>query len=254
MLDELLSLDVYRFLLVFTRLGVVVQMIPGMSAPYVLPQFRLALALAISLLVLPVVAPTLPPQPENATALFLLIAGEAAVGVFLGLISQLLMTAINFAGAIIGFTSGMANATVFDPISEEQGAMVIGFMGNVAVLLIFTTGLHGLILGAVVDSYTLFKPGGGIMIGDMSKSLVSTLDHSFLIGAQFASPFILGSMVFQMGLGVMSRLMPAMNVLFVGLPFQLLLSFALFVIVLPPIMQAFLVFFRDGLTPFLAPG
>lgn len=253
MFEDILSLDVYRFLLVLTRLGAVVQMLPGLSAPYVAPQFRLALALAISLVILPVVGPSLPAMPSSGVGLFILIAEEAAVGVFIGLTTQLLMTAVNFAGAIIGFTSGMANALVFDPISEEQGAMVVGLMGNIAVLLIFATGLHGVILTAVVDSYTLIEPGKNIMIGDMSETLIKTLDRSFLIGAQLSAPFILGSLVFQLGLGVMSRLMPQMNVLFVGLPVQLLLSFALFAIVLPPMMAAFLVYFREGIFPFLAP-
>ncbi|MBF0562125.1 MAG: flagellar biosynthetic protein FliR [Alphaproteobacteria bacterium] len=254
MLAQILALDVYRFSLVAARLGLVVMLIPGLGASYVLPQARLFLALAISFMVLPVVSPLLPPMPNTAIGLFLVIAGEATIGVFIGFILQLLLVSIHSAATSISYTSGIANAMIADPITEEQSAVVVGLLGNIAVMAIFTSGLYELIFRAAVDSYTLFTPGQPLLLGDFAKVALQTLDRSFLIGVKFSAPFLAASVVFQVGLGIIARLLPQMNAFFIGLPIQLLLGLALLMILTPPIIVAFINFFRDGIGGFITPG
>ncbi|MEO5375549.1 MAG: flagellar biosynthetic protein FliR [Alphaproteobacteria bacterium] len=251
---DLLALDVYQFLLVATRMAVVVMMMPGVSAPYVSTRIRLSLSLTVSLLILPVVAPFIPPIPRTSSGLFLLIFSEVTVGVFIGLVMQMLMAALNLAGTTISTVSGLSSSTMFDPISEQQSSIIVGIFGNLAVLLIFATNMHHLIFEAVVGSYSLMQPGKTLMVGDFSQVLVTLLDRSFVVGTQLSAPFIVGSTVFQAGLGLMARLMPQMNVFFVGLPLQILLALALLMITIPPVMATFLSMFRDGLIGFLAPG
>ncbi|KAF0114185.1 MAG: flagellar biosynthetic protein FliR [Rhodospirillaceae bacterium] len=251
--EHLLALDVYHVMFVMARLGVMIMMIPGLSAPYVSTRLRLGLAMAFSILVLPLLAPFLPPQPETVPQMFLLVAGEVTVGVFVWIVLQMLVGASHLAGTVIGFTSGMANAMTFDPISEQQSAMVVGFLANIAILLLFVTDLHHLVFQAVVNSYTLFAPGQPLLTGDIMRLSSEVVDRSFMMGIQMAAPFLFGSLIFQSGLGLMARLMPQMNVFFVALPLQLLLSLALFGLIIPPVMMVFLTFFRDGLLVFLLP-
>ena len=252
--EQLLALDVYQMMLVMARLGVMIMMIPGLSAPYVSTRLRLGLAMAFSVLVLPLVAPLLPPQPETVPRMFLLVAGEITVGVFIGVVLQILMGTLHVAGTIIGFTSGMANAMTFDPVSEQQSALMVGFLANIAILLLFATDLHHLVFQAAVDSYTLFVPGKPLLTEDIMRLSGDVADRGFMMGVQMATPFLLGSLIFQSGLGLMARLMLQMNVFFVALPLHLLLAFTLLTLIIPPVMMVFLTFFRDGLMVFLAPG
>lgn len=254
LLDEYLSINLFHLLLVFSRLGTVFMFIPGISAPYVSVISRVGLAMAISAIVVPMLSPQLPALPATGGELFLLIAMEVTMGMFLGALIQAWMSALHFAGTVISFNSGMANAMVFDPITAQQGAMVTGFLGNIAVLLIFATDMHHLMLRAILESYTLVLPGEAPPVGDFSKLLTEVVGQACLIGVQLSAPFIAFTMVFYTGLGLLNKLSPQMNVFFVGLPIQLLISLALLAATLPVIMMWFLRFLEDGLQGILTSG
>lgn len=254
MLEEYLVINIFHLLLVFSRLGTLFMLMPGISAPYVSARARMVLAMGVCVVALPTVGPQLPPLPPTAGELFFLIGSEVLIGAFIGAIIQAFMSALHFAGTVIGFNSGMANAMVFDPVSMQQGAMVTGFLGNIAVLLIFITDLHHLLIQATVDSYSLLQPGAPLPLGDFSDMIARVLSESALIGAQLASPFIAFSLVFYTGLGLLSRLSPQMNVFFVGLPIQLMLSMGLLMITVPTIVMTFLGYFEHGFIGFLTPG
>lgn len=254
MFNQDLSLDAYRLMLIVARIGPVVMMFPGLSAPYVSHRIRLSFAMSFSFLMLPVLAPYLPPMPTGAARLVVLVVGEVTVGIFMGVVMQSLMAALHLAGTTIAASSGITNTMVFDPITEQQGAMMVGFFSNIAILAMFATDMHHLIFRAAVDTYGLFQPGQPLLTGDMANLSVAMVNRSLLIGVQLSGPFIVGSLVFQASLGLMARMMPQMNAFFTALPAQLLLGLALLMIATPPMIMVFLQYFRDGLQGFTAPG
>lgn len=254
MLEQLLALDVFHLGLVFARMSGAFIALPGFAATHVAVRVRVFIALGVSMAMLPMLAGTLPPMPADAGGIVRLIVIEITVGAFLGLLAQTLLSALHFAGSVIGVTSGLANAMVFDPITESQGALIIGFLNMLAMVLIFVTGTHILMLEAVGESYTLFVPGAPLPLGDMSDYLARVLGQSFVIGLRLASPFVVFSLVFQTAMGVTARLMPQMNVFFVGLPAQILLALALLMLVLPAMMLWAMNHFENGLRAFIAGG
>ncbi len=254
MLEQLLALDLYHLALVFARMSGAFIALPGFGANYVPVRVRVFIALGVSMAMLPLVVDILPPLPATAGGLVRLLVLEITVGAFIGLIAQALLAALHFAGAAIGFTSGLANAMVFDPITESQGAIVTGFLNLVATVTIFVTGTHILMLQAVGESFTLFPSGAPLPVGDMADYLARVLGQSFLIGLRLASPFIVFSLVFQTSMGVTARLMPQMNVFFVALPAQILLALALLMLVLPAIILWAMNHFENGLRAFIAGG
>ena len=253
MLSDLLVINVFHFLLVFARLGVVFLLMPGISAGYIPVRIRLILALLVTLLTLPLVQQYLPEQPESSGLLVKLIFLEMMVGAFIGAI-QTVMAALDLAGLKISQAVGLMNAFVDDPVSDTQSAIIIGFLNMIVVILIFSTGLHALMIMAIVDSYTLMMPNDPLMTGDMLNMLASALTEAFHVGTRLASPFLVYSLVFQVTMVIMSRLSPQMNVFFVALPIQLLLGFALLTIALPAIMMTFLHYFESNLISLLLPG
>ncbi len=254
MLEQLLALDVYRLAMVFARLSGAFLALPGFSASYIPARMRLFIALGVSIALLPLLVDILPPPPKSMGGLFQLMVYELTVGVFIGVLAQTLLSALHFAGAVVGLTAGLANAFVFDPISESQGALVTGFFNLIALVLIFVTGTHMLMLRAVAETFTLFPPGGVLPISDMADYLARTLARSFSIGLRLASPFVVFSIVFQTAMGVTARLMPQMNVFFVGLPMQILLALGLILLVLPTMMLWLVHHFESGLRVFIAGG
>ena len=112
MADSVLALNLYAYLLVFARLGTALMLFPGFGETQVAPRIRLSIALGVSLVVLPIVAPGLPAVPVNPLELGLVLLGEIFVGFFLGTIVRMMMAAIQIAGAIIATETGLANALV----------------------------------------------------------------------------------------------------------------------------------------------
>ncbi len=254
MLSDLLTYDVFQFLLVFARLGAVIMMLPGFGSPMVSTRIRLILALGLCLVVTPVVGSGLPAMPQQPAALLLLLFGEITIGLFLGLTVQALMVALNLAGSYMSYQSGMANALVRDPVSEQQSLIIPSFMANLAVVMIFVTDLHHLMLRAAVDSYLLFRPGAPLPLGDFANAFARTLGDSFALGLQLAGPVLVFGVIFNTGLGLISRLMPALQVYFVAIPIQVLVGILLLSATLPAMMMWFLRAMEDGLLPFTAGG
>jgi flagellar biosynthesis protein FliR len=253
LLTELLNLDIFRFFLVVSRIGSAMMLLPGIGGQLVSSRIRLLLALSLSFLLLPVLAPGLPALPKNVGTMVLLVGGEIAIGLFMGTMVQLLMTALNLAGTFVSFQVGLTNAFSFDPVAEQQSQLLTGFLSNLGLVVLFTTDLHHLMLRAVVDSYVLFKPGQVPPFGDFAETMGHMLSESFRMGMQLAAPLVVFGLVFFTGLGVLSKLVPQMQVFFVSQPVQLIVGLWLFMVSLPAVMLLFMRFFEDGLIPFVAP-
>jgi len=214
------------------RMAAAVMILPGIGDSYVSSRVRLLFALALTAIVAPVVADTLPPEPAAPLALGVLIVGEVIIGLFMGMLSRLLMTAVDTAGVVIAVNMGLAAAVAFNPTQATQGTVVGVFLSMLGLVLVFVTNLHHLMIMAVVDSYTLFTPGTFLPGGDAADVIVMMISRSFQIGIQIAAPFILMAIVLNLGLGLISRLMPQLQVYFVALPLQIMFGLIVMGVVL----------------------
>jgi flagellar biosynthetic protein FliR len=119
--------------------------------------------------------------------------------------------------------------------------MIVGnFLAVLGVALIFATDMHHLVIAAMNDSYLIFKPGEMPLTGDVAQHITQVISTSFRIGIQLAAPFIAFGLLFNLGLGVLARLMPQMQVYFVALPLSIMLGLALLVLVVGAMMGSFL--------------
>ena len=138
MLGQLIAAELFAPLLIFARVGSALMLLPAIGDSVVPARYRLMLALLISLLVSPVLSPGLPVLPDDPIALTLLVLGEILVGVFLGLVARLVLTAVDVAGMVISFNLSLANAFVFNPAMTAQSSLIGTFLTTVAVLLILS--------------------------------------------------------------------------------------------------------------------
>lgn len=250
-LQTWLTGNVFAWLLVFTRVGTAFITLPGVGEAFVAQRVRLLLALFVSLLLVPVLSSRLPPMPGATPALVLLIAGEAFYGAFIGLVARLIVVAVETAGMIIAMQVSLSNASVFNPAMSSQSSQVSALLGMTALTLLFATNLHHLLLLAVADSYTVFLPGTVPVYGDFANTYGKLMDESFGIGAQLAAPFIVMGLVFYLGLGLLSRLMPQLQIFFVAIPAQIYLGLALLGMFLSTLMMVWLTYAQTTVQGFL---
>lgn len=253
MLERLLALEAFSYFLVFSRLGAAIMLLPGLGETFIPLRVRLLVALTVTAVMYPVVAPLLPDTPTATISVVLLILGEVTVGIFIGSVARVLTSALSTTGTIIAFLTGFANAILFNPAIRDQGAMTSVLLSLLGTLLILITNLHHLMLTALMDSYTMFVPGRGLPFDDFSEAMGRLVAGSFLLGVQLAAPFIVVVTMFYICLGILARLMPQFQVFFVGLPLQIMLGLTVLVVSISAIMMWFLDYFATGMSGFVNP-
>ena len=251
MLTEYLSTNIYQFMVIFIRLSAALMAMPGLGGTLVPTRARLWIGMSFAFAIMPIVAPTLPPLPHSPGALFLLILGEIVIGLFLGAVTQALISSVDLAGTFVGFQVGMTNAFSFDAISQQQSQLLTGFLNTLALTVVFCSDLHHQMLQAAAESYDLFPPGQPLLLNDFATTLAHLATHSFEIGIRMAAPVVAFGLVFQAGMGLLSRLVPQMQIYFVAMPLQLLLGLWMLMVGLPLMMSIFSQDFAAGLGPFL---
>ena len=252
MLAELLPLDVFAVFLVFVRIAAALMLLPGIGEAYVSVQIRLAAAAVLTVAISPLVIGTLPILPATPLELLMLILGELVVGLLIGAAARLMMSALHVAGTVIAFQSSLGFALFVDPTQGTQGALIAAFLSVLGLVLIFATGLHMMMIRALADSYVLFTPGQLPPVGDFAALAVRYVSSSFRIGIQIAAPFIGFGIIFYIGLGVLARLLPQIQIFFIAIPLQIFLSLVIFGLVLAPMMIWFLDHFEVRFVELLA--
>ncbi|HVM79722.1 MAG TPA: flagellar biosynthetic protein FliR [Stellaceae bacterium] len=239
MLDQLLPANLFAGLLVFARLGSALMLLPGFGEVYVAPRLRLVLALGLTLLAAPALAPTLPPLPGEPLGLLLLLGGEIAVGIFLGTVARILLAALQVAGSVVSIQLGLSAALIFNPMAQQQEALTSAFYSVAGVLVIFLADLHHPMLRGLVASYGVFHPGALIQWGDASDAIARAVTECFRIGVEIAAPFLVIGTIFYVAVGLVSRLAPQLQILFVVQPLQIVAGLAAFALLLTSGLQWF---------------
>lgn len=233
------------FVIVFARVGSALIVLPGFGDNFIPTTIRLAIALGLCALVAPALADDLPAPPQTAAMLFQILAIEVTIGLFLGFLARLLLSALEVAGGMIGLTMGLANANIFNPMLGAQTVVITTLLTLSALVLIFATDSHHLLLAGVIDSYRTFPAGIMPMTGDMANAMARFVADSFILGLQLAAPFIIVGLVFFLAVGLVARLLPQIQVFFLSLPMQIGIGFAAMIVVVPALLLFWLDQFRE---------
>lgn len=224
------GVSLFAAALVFARMGAILMLLPGIGEMAIPGRIRLSFALAFSLAVGPLIAPQLPPVPETMAGLAGLITVEIVIGLMIGAGARFLMAAAAIAGQIIAYQTGLAMAQAFDPIQGQSGALPAQFFNLLFLVLIFATNIHHMLLQAAAGSYTLMPAGEAPMWGDAAQWALGLFIDSFVIAVRIASPLIAFGLIFYLGLGVLSRLMPQAQIFFIAMPLNIMIGFAILAI------------------------
>ena len=212
--------------LLFIRIGAILMLMPGFGEVYILGRSRLLLALALSVILAGPLGPSLPNLPARTDELLILILHEAVLGLFIGAAARTMFAALHIAGSTIAAQSGLATASVFDPSQSTQGTLPGNFLTTTAMVLLFVTDGHHMLLRGIAGSYDNFALSEPLPLDDMAAFMTDIVQKAFDLGVQIAAPLLLVGLLTNLAMGVLNRLMPSFQVFFIALPLQLLLAFA----------------------------
>jgi flagellar biosynthetic protein FliR len=231
------------FMLVFARVAAMVMVLPALGQSNIPVRIKIAIAVLLTLIILPLHRTAYTIDMSSMAPLLVSMLHEIIIGVVLGATAQVAMSALQVAGSVIAQQLGLGFVTAVDPTQGQQGVVIGNFLTMLGVTLLFATDSHHLIIAALNDSYTIFSPGDLVPSGDVAELATRAFSAAFKIGMQLSAPFLVFGLVFNIGLGVLARLMPQMQVYFVGVPLSILTGFLIFAAVLAAMMGTFLDYF-----------
>ena len=124
--------------------------------------------------------------------------------------------------------------------------MLLGnFLGLLGVTLIFLSDLHHLALAGIVRSYDLFGISDPIPVGDFTQFAIQSAAQAFRVAIQISAPFIVFGLIFYLGLGILSRLMPQLQIFMIAMPLNILGGFLLLAAMLTSLMGLYIDHVRD---------
>ena len=253
-LETLTALAIFHYFLLFCRIGSAIMLMPGIGETFVPPTIRALLALFITLVVYLPLKDSLPAQPENLARLFGLVCTEIFVGLFLGGTARILLAVMHIVGMFASLQSGLANSVFYDPSQGTQNVSVGTFLTILSITLLFASDMHHFMLLGIIDSYHTFKAGNLPPVGDFSDFSARIFGDSFRAAFMISAPMMVVGFFMYVAGGLMSRLMPSIQIFFLIVPVQIAVTFLILALTLSAAMMWYLNFFKEGLSRLFSVG
>ncbi len=242
--------DPELFVLILARSSGVLIAMPAFNTRAVPVRIKALAAVALSALLFPVIRATIVFQDPSYDALLLQIFSEFVVGVSIGFCAYLIFAAVALGGQLAGVQSGFGIVDVISPLGVAEVPLLGNFQTQVAFLIFLATNAQYVLLWTLARSYDVIMVGGGSFTESYFAGITHLFGGMMMLGLVLASPFIVGGIVLNLVLGFLSKMMPQMNLISLGLPVMVLGGLLLTLLGLP-FFGAVLARSMDGLGPTL---
>lgn len=212
----------FGFALVLARVSAAVTLLPGVGEAELPMMVRAGIALAVTLLLLPGLAPLLPAAPADPARVGAMVAAEVLTGVWLGWLARMIVQALPMGAQIIAYMLGLANVLQQDPALGAQASVLARLFSLAAPAVLLATGLYATPLAALAGSFRLIEPGALLPAPGLAESAVGAVADAFALALRLAAPFVIASLVWQVGTGLLSWLVPRLQIYFPAMSGQIL--------------------------------
>lgn len=231
-MSEALEALALHFGLVLVRVSACVVALPLLGQ---MPnkQVRAAVILVLSLVLTASLPPNTPTPQADLLPMLMALLGEIIMGIAIGTCARLILLAGEFAGQIIGVPMGMGFMQVVDPLSGGQLVVTSRFYLTMTVLVYVVLGGHHAVIYGLATSFRAWPIGAGVPSGDMGwfvANLAGTLLHS---GVSLAAPVLVSILAVKVGLGIIARSAPKVQVFFIGFAMAILIGLMVLITTAP---------------------
>ena len=218
---DLSPIEYQKFLFVLLRVGALIMFFPILGSPQVPGRIKIGLILFISIAVFPVVRATPMHDPKSLFELVVNLFSEITIGLAVAYSARLMFTAVQIAGTVVDFQMGFGVVNVIDPQTETQVSITAQFQNILAILFFLALDAHHIIIWAIVESFFLINPFQ-INFSTFTPEIILLLfKATFVTAVKIAAPIMAILFFISVGLGLVARTVPQMNVFIVGFPLQI---------------------------------
>ncbi len=221
----------YAFVLLISRIGAAMMLIPLMGEAEVPSLVRAGFTLLLAALLLPGLLPLLPAAPDTPLGAAAQVCAELATGLWLGWLARLAIFALTMAGQVVSLATGLSNVLQPDPALGTQGAALARLMAVAAPVILLASGLHAWPIAALAASYRVVPAGTLLPASATTQEIVTALGASFALAIRLATPFLAASLLWHLALALAGRLAAQLQPMNLAAPAQVLGGLALLAVV-----------------------
>jgi flagellar biosynthetic protein FliR len=221
------------FLLLTVRLGAIVISLPLLGARNVPAQLKVLFTLMLSVGFYPLIQTQQVPIPQRLGDLVLVIVSEMLIGLTIGFVAQILFAGIQLGGELMSQQMGLNIATIFDPNNAQQVSLVTHFQQTLAMFIFLSSSAHHVFIVAMAESLHSIPLAGLSASGAVLPVLLSLLGKACVVAIQLAAPVSVALLLATFALGILTRLVPQLNVFQLSFPATLGLGIVMLGLALP---------------------
>jgi len=207
---------------------------------------KLGLGIMLTLVIAPTV-PALPAADPMSLAGLLILMQQLVIGLSMGFAMRVVLATVEMAGEVAGLTMGFGFATFFDPQTRARSSAIAQFLALLTLMLFLALNIHLAMLSALAESFVTLPISGTPAGTGAFRQLASWGGTIFTTGAQLALPIIAALLLTNIGLGVLTRAAPQLNLFGIGFPITLGAGFIVIALMLPYMTAPLERLFQQGL-------
>ncbi len=241
-----ITLETQKFVLVFFRVVSMIWFLPLFESTSVSAVYKAGLSLLIAFLLFE----SVPMADFQGDAFLLLIAvgKEIVIGLAMGFFVRVLFSAVSAAGEVISMQSGLGFARSMDPTMMSQSTVLEQFQGLLATMIFLGIDGHHVLLKSIAKSLKDVPPGAIVIRPALFEFMVNATGKLFGASLKICAPVVVTLFLMEIGLGILARLIPQINVFIEGASMKVLVTLAMMATALNLIVPVIAGLFRglDG--------
>ncbi|NME82757.1 fused FliR family export protein/FlhB family type III secretion system protein [Clostridium sp. SM-530-WT-3G] len=170
---------------------------------------------------------------DNNYMLVFYAVSEVMTGLILGYITNLIFQVAKFAGGWMDLHAGFSMVSVFDPATNMSSTLLGNLSYFIGIVFFFIIGGQRLVIKLIVESIEIVPLGRTIVYQETTMDVINTIIQYFMLGVKIAIPVVIIIVITDICLGLISRTIPTIPVMILGMPIKNVLAFVTYLIILP---------------------
>jgi flagellar biosynthetic protein FliR len=220
--------ELKAFYLILIRIGIIFQMLPFFNAKVVPVMVKAGLSVVMAIILFPMINTSMVQFPHTSFGLMQLILSEFIIGIILGLMVMIFFEGVRMMGQMVGFQTGFAIANIIDPQSGSQMSILANMAYLVAMMFFLLLNGHYILLNALRESFEVIPVGSLRLNGEMFGKMISVYGDMFVIAVKIGAPAIAALLFTNLAFGLITKLIPQMNIMIVAFPVQIVIGLIFF--------------------------
>lgn len=209
------------FFLILARVSVFFSLFPFFSSQAIPNLSKIGLALLVALALYPVVDLKGSVAPSSPVAMVRLTLGELVVGLMLGILLQVFFEGVRMMGEVVGFQTGFSITNILDPQNGVQVSVLSNMAYLMCVVLFLLLNGHHVLLNSIRESFEIIRVGTVGLSEKSFEEILGKCGQMFAIAVKIGAPVIACLLLVNLALGIVTKMMPQMNVMIVAFPVQI---------------------------------